>query len=141
HASGHDDRLVRAEFRRQLAQFAEPRIELSLRALAHAARVDHYDVGVARIVGRLEAGLLQHARHALRGVDVHLDAERLDEVFPRHLPYFRFRPSAFAFPGSSRTSPERSSSISRADRRRPSEIASPPSMRESSSTRASPPSL
>src|SRR5207247_6853912 len=71
------------------------RIELFLGALADAARVDHDDVGVGRLVGRLEPGLLQQAGHALRVVNVHLAAERFDEVFTSHaalsLSLFRFR--------------------------------------------------
>ena len=81
-AGDRDDRIV-ALLRRQLTQLAEPRVELLLGALADAAGVDDDDVGVRRVVGRFVAGLFEQAGHPLRVVDVHLAAERLDQVFPR----------------------------------------------------------
>ena len=59
---------------------AEPREELFFRPLAHAARVDDDDVGVAVVRRGLVSSLVQEARHALRVVDVHLAAVRFDEV-------------------------------------------------------------
>jgi hypothetical protein len=70
-----------AVFRRQLTQLSQTRVELFFRALADAAGVDDHDVRVCRVPGRLVAGLLEEARHPLRIVDVHLAAERLDQVF------------------------------------------------------------
>ena len=84
HASGDRDHRVVPELGRHHAQLAEPRIELVFGPLADAARVDDDDVGVRGVVGRLVAGLLQQPGHALGVVDVHLAAERLDEVFFRH---------------------------------------------------------
>ena len=43
------------------------------------------------VVCRLVSGLLQQSGHALGVVDVHLAAERLDEILSRHLMGFRFR--------------------------------------------------
>ena len=138
------------------AQFAEPRVELVLGALAHAAGVDDDDVGVRGVVGRFVARPARAARHALGVVHVHLAAERLDQVFARHVSAtFAFRSFAFAVrarfafrrrslshfrvvrlaASARRLTRRRPSSISRADARRPSVIASPPSMRASSSTR------
>ena len=68
----------------QLAQLAEPRVQLLLGALTDAARVDDDDVGVGGVLGRLEASLLEQPRHALGVVHVHLAAERLDEVLAGH---------------------------------------------------------
>ncbi len=81
-----------------------------------------------------EAGLLEQAGHPLRVVDVHLAAERLDQVFTRHsvstlplcVPCFLcvlwdFRLSPFRFRPRDRRAC--APSISRADRRRPSVIA------------------
>ena len=123
HAAGDRDDRVVALFRGQLAQLAQPRVELLLRALADAAGVDDDDVGVGRVVGRLEAGLFEQAGHPLGVVDVHLAAEGLDQVFARHVRLlfgvspaatfafaFRFR---FAFRLRRADAP---SSISRADR-------------------------
>ena len=78
-AGDRDDRVV-AVSRRQLPELAEPRVQLLLGALADAAGVDDDDVGVAVVVGRLVAGLLEQPRHALGVVDVHLAAERLDQI-------------------------------------------------------------
>ena len=108
------------------AQLAEPRVELLLGALAHAAGVDDDDVGVGGVVGRLVAGLLEQAGHALGVVDVHLAAERLDQVFARHARSFRFRafavglslsPFAFDSPFAFASAAARPASISRADAR------------------------
>ena len=77
------------------AQLAEARVELLLGVLADAAGVDDDDVGFALVVGRLVAGLVEQAGHPLGVVDVHLAAERLDQVFLGHvytaIADFRFR--------------------------------------------------
>ena len=83
-ASGNGDNRVVSLFGSELPQLAEPRVELLLGALAHAARVDDDEVGIDRFGRRLEAGLLEEPGHPLRVVDVHLAAERLDQVFTRH---------------------------------------------------------
>jgi hypothetical protein len=62
--------------------------------LAHAAGVDDDDVGVDRFGGWLEASLVEQSRHPLGIVEVHLAAERLDEIFLRH---FLSYPRTFAF--------------------------------------------
>ena len=85
HAAGDGDERPAPGLLAEHAQLAEPRIELLLGVLADAAGVDDDDVGVALVVGRLVAGLLQQARHPLGVVDVHLAAERLDEVFLGHV--------------------------------------------------------
>ena len=85
HAAGHRHDRPAAAVVRQLAQLAEARVQLPLRALPDAARVDDDDVGVAGVVGRLEAGLLEQTGHALRVVHVHLAAEGLDQIFARHV--------------------------------------------------------
>ena len=133
------------------AQLAEPRVELVLGALADAARVDDDDVGVGGLVGRLVAGLLEQAGHPLGVVHVHLAAERFDQVFTRHVPTtfafrlslspvrdFRFRAFAFRRFACAPPGAVARASISRAEARRPSVTASPPSIRASSSTRPSP---
>ena len=85
HAAGdRHDRIVPL-LAGQLTQLAEARVELLFRALPHAAGVDDDDVGIRRVVGRFEAGLLEQPRHALGVVHVHLAAERLDQVFARHV--------------------------------------------------------
>ena len=130
------------------AQLAEARVQLLLGALAHAARVDDDDVGVGGVVGRLEAGLLEQPGHALGVVDVHLAAERLDQVFTRHaLVPFAFASFAFAFRLRFRLSPSRPPPVDagrsrpRASRgptrRRPSVTARPAEHPRSSSTRPS----
>jgi len=68
-------------FRRQLTQLSQTRVELFFRALADAAGVDDHDIRVCRVPGRLVTGLFEEAGHPLRIVDVHLAAERLDQVF------------------------------------------------------------
>jgi hypothetical protein len=145
HAAGdRDDRIV-ALFRRQLTQLSQPRVELFFRALADAAGVDDHDVCVCRVPGGFVASLLEEAGHPLRVVDVHLAAERLDQVFLGQFAAtfafaldFRFRLSPRGPGGLCSLRTAFASSISRADRRRPSVIASPPSIRASSSTRLSP---
>ena len=136
-AGDRHDRIVPL-LDRELAQLAEPRVQLLLGALPDAAGVDHDDVGVGRIVGRLEAGLLEQPRHALGVVDVHLAAERFDQILARHVTFafaLSLSPFAFAFrPGRG----PRSASISRAEARSPSVIVSPPNIRASSLTRSSP---
>ena len=133
---------------RQLAQLAEARVELLLGALADAAGVDDDDVGVGRVVGRLEAGLLEQPRHPLGVVDVHLAAERLDQIFTRHrstfgfrlrlsLSPFAFRLRAFALARLSRTPAASVKHLTGRRAEAPSVIASPPSIRASSSTRPS----
>ncbi len=72
-------------FLTQDAQLPKPRVELLFRFLAHAARVDHHEVGVAIVGGPLVAGLLEQTRHALGVVLVHLAAERFNQVPARHL--------------------------------------------------------
>ena len=74
----------------QDAKLAEPRIELLLSVLAHAAGVDDDHVGIDVIGRGLVARLVEQPSHALRVVDVHLTAERLDEVFPGHSATFAF---------------------------------------------------
>ncbi len=95
HAAGDRDNRVVAMLRRQLAKLAQPRVQLLLGALADAASVDHDHVGVGGLRGGFEAGLLQEPRHPLGVVEVHLAAERFDEVRTRHahpsLSLFRFR--------------------------------------------------
>ena len=66
------------------AQLAETRVELLLGVLAHAAGVDDDHVRVAVVGRRLVAGLIEQTGHPLRVVDVHLTAERFDEVLLRH---------------------------------------------------------
>ena len=104
-AGDRHDRIVPL-LDRELTQLAEPRVQLLLGALPDAAGVDHDDVGVGRIVDRLEAGLLEQPRHALRVVDVHLAAERFDQVLTRHV-YLSLSPFAFAFRPCFRLSPRR----------------------------------
>ena len=67
-----------------LRQLAKARVELLLGVLAHAAGVDGDDVGLDILGRRLVTGLIEEPCHPLRVVDVHLAAERLDEVFPGH---------------------------------------------------------
>ena len=80
----HRDNRIVAGFGGHDAQFAEARIQLVLGMLAHTARVDHDDVRVRRIVGRLVPRLLEQPRHPLRVVHVHLAAEGFDQVLARH---------------------------------------------------------
>ncbi len=79
-----DDRVVPA-VGGELPQLPQARVELLFGALADAARVDHHEVGVRRIVGCLEAGLLEETRHPLGIMEVHLAAECFDEVLAGHL--------------------------------------------------------
>ena len=130
--------------RAHLPDLAEPREELLLGALAHAAGVDDDDVGVAVVVGRLVAGLLEQARHPLGVVDVHLAAERFDQVLSSRSclslsPFdFRFRFRLFAL--VIRLSPCAAlvASISRALARTAAETSAPPIIRASSSSRSAP---
>jgi len=85
HASRHRDDRPRAFLERALADLAEAREELLLGAFADAARIDHDDVRIPIVRGGLVAGLVQQTGHALRVVDVHLAAVRLDEVLPGHV--------------------------------------------------------
>ena len=84
HAAGHRHDRIAARPGAHLAQLAEARVKLVLRTLAHAARVDHDEVGVRRVVGRLESRLLEQTGHPLGVVDVHLAAVGFDQVFARH---------------------------------------------------------
>ena len=84
HATGNGDDGMVALFDTHLPQLAEARVQLLLRALADAAGVDHHQIGVDGLVCGFEPCLLQQAGHPLRVVDVHLAAERLDQVFTRH---------------------------------------------------------
>ncbi len=77
--NGYHGRAARLSTR--LTHFPESRVELVFGPLAHAARVDHDHIGIARLRRRLVAGLLQQPRHPLGVVDVHLAAVRLDEIF------------------------------------------------------------
>ena len=128
-AGDGDDRVVPV-LGGQLPQLAESRVELLLGALADAAGVDDDDVGVRGVVGRLEAGLLEQAGHALGVVDVHLAAERLDEVLTRHRYLgasagsdFRFRLSVSISPFACRQSPRRSGEHLAGRRAKPSVTA------------------
>ena len=97
HAAGNGDNGRAARLSARLANFPEPRVELLFGALAHAARVDDDDIGIARLGRRLVAGLLQQPRHPLGVVDVHLAAVGFDEIFHPARRRFRFRLAAFAF--------------------------------------------
>ena len=113
-------------------EFAETRIELLLGVLADAAGVDDDDVGIGVVDCRLVAGLIEQPGHTLRVVNVHLTAERLDEVFPCRAmssPTFAF---AFRFLFTFRVSMP---SISRALARTGSVTDVPPIMRPISSIR------
>jgi hypothetical protein len=92
-ASGNRDERIASGFLLQHAELPEACIELVFCVLAHAARVDDDHVRVA-IVGRgLISRLVEQPRHTLRIVDVHLAAERFDQVLFRH----RLSLSPFAF--------------------------------------------
>src|SRR2546428_4852978 len=112
HASRHGDDRVVALVAGELAQLTQPRVQLLLGTLTDAAGVDHHEIRVGGGVCGLKTGLLEEARHPFRIVNVHLAAERLDEIFARHrlpmrprrprwfLAYgdtVRFRSFAFAF--------------------------------------------
>ena len=94
HAPGHGDQRPPTLRVLQRPEFAEPREQLLLGPLADAAGVQDHDVGVFGVVGRLVASLFEQSGHALRVMDVHLAAERLDRVLSRHV---RQRAGAFAF--------------------------------------------
>jgi hypothetical protein len=140
HAPGDGDHRLPSLFGRQLAQFAQSRIELLFGAFAHAARVDDHQVGVGRLLDRLESRLLEKAGHPFRVVHVHLAAECLDEIRPAHgyedLPCRGIVVFALSLSPFARAPlPCRSASISRADARTALVIDAPPSIRPSSSTR------
>ena len=84
-ASGDGDNRAVAGFEPVVMNFAEPREQLLFGLLANAARVDDDDIGVAIVVSGLVARLLEEAGHPLRVMKVHLTAERLDQVFLRHV--------------------------------------------------------
>src|SRR5688572_6994725 len=144
HAAGDGDDRIASQLAAHLFELAEPRVELLLRALAHAARVDHYQVGIDIRFGAVVTRLLQQAGHALGIVDVHLATVGFDEV----LHDFRFRlslsPPAFACreSGYSLDAPfafvRAASSSSRAPAIAFSPAAVPPIMRAISATRSSP---
>ena len=119
------------------ANLAEARVELLFGALAHAAGVDDDDVGVARRRPSARSLVLEQARHALGVVEVHLTAERLDEVLTRHARPFAFAAATFAFAFCLRFAfaRRRVASISRADASTCGETAAPAIMRASSSSR------
>ena len=83
-AAGHSDDRIPPRFLLEYAQFAEPGVELLLRVLANAARVDDDDVGLDILGRRLVAGLVEEPCHTFGVMNVHLAAERLDEIFPGH---------------------------------------------------------
>src|SRR5690606_11423125 len=104
-AAGHRHHRVPPGLGRQDAQLAKPRVELVLRVLADAARVDHHDIGVPLVLGALVAGRLEQTGHLLRVVEVHLAAVGFDQVLPAHARSFAFRLSLspFAFAPAART--------------------------------------
>ena len=83
-ASGNRDDRAMSHLVGEHTELTETRVQLLLRALADAARIDHDDVCLAFVVGRLVARLVQKAGHALGIVDVHLTAECLDQIFLGH---------------------------------------------------------
>jgi len=102
---GDGDNRVVSVLHCELPQFAQARVELLFGAFPDAAGVDHDHIGIDRIVGRFEAGLFQEPGHALRVVDVHLAAERFDQVFTRHAPSnFPLCPSSPSYPAYFRLS-------------------------------------
>src|SRR5947209_1337322 len=64
---------------RILANFSQPRVELVLSALPHAARIQDDEIGVGLGGGLIALGLEQ-AGQTLAVMEVHLATERLDEV-------------------------------------------------------------
>src|SRR5436190_3904765 len=105
--------------------------QLLFGTFADAAGVDDDDVGISVVRGRLIPRLLQQSGHSLGIMEVHLAAERLDQVFLGHepslslLPYVRFRLRRLE------GLPARFSSISRALATTTSEMSAPPIMRAS----------
>src|SRR5690349_671386 len=81
----------------QHPQLTETRIQLLFGVLAHAARVDDDDVGVAIVSRGLVACLVEQSGHAFRVVDVHLTPERLDEIPLCHPAETLDSSTAFAF--------------------------------------------
>ncbi len=65
HASSHGNHGTASRGFAQHPEFAEPRVELVLGVLAHAAGVDHDHVGVRVAPGRLVASLVQEPGHSL----------------------------------------------------------------------------
>ena len=80
-ATGHDD-LSTVALRLPRLQVAEVAVQLVVRVLADAARVQHHDVGVVEIVRGDEAVGLEEPGDALGVVLVHLAPEGAHEVAP-----------------------------------------------------------
>ena len=112
HAPGHHDHRVAGGVVRLDAQLPQTRVQLVLGVLAHAARVDDDDIGVA-VVGRaVVPGGIQQPGHLLRVVIVHLAAVGFDEVLAAHVRPFALRLSLSPFGFDSPFARRRSSSIS-----------------------------
>ena len=82
----------------QPAYLTQPRVQLLFGTVADTARVQHEEVGIGFVGGRLIAFSFQESSHAFGVVEVHLTTERLQPVFTRHAylslslqPHFRFR--------------------------------------------------
>ena len=82
-AGNRDDRIV-ALLVGELAKLAQARVQLVLGALANAAGVDHKYVCVAGLARGFIARLLEQAGHAFGVVNVHLTAERFDQILSSH---------------------------------------------------------
>src|SRR6185369_4469506 len=110
-ASGDRHNRLPAGFLLENTKLAETRIELLLSVFPHTASVDDDHVGVDGFAGWFVTSLVEQTRHPLGVVEVHLTAERLDEVFLRHfLSYsrtfaFSFRLSPSLSGASERTRP------------------------------------
>ena len=92
HAPGHGDDRPLAALDGHLPELAQAGEEHFLGPLADAAGVQHHDIGIPVVVCRFVASLLEQSGHALRVMEVHLAAVRLDEVLYAN---FRFRLSFF----------------------------------------------
>ncbi len=126
---------------RQHAQLAEARVQLVLRVLPHAARVDHDDVGLAVVRRTLVPAASSRPGHLLGVVIIHLAAVRFDQIFAAHMRPFALRlslsPFDFASPFAPRTGLVLEPSISAALASTPADGSCPAIMRAISWRRSS----
>src|SRR5689334_15063625 len=81
----------------QNPQFTETCVQLLFGVLANAAGIDDDDVRIAVVRRGLVACLVEQTGHPFRVVDVHLTAERLDEIPLCHSAKTLDSSTAFAF--------------------------------------------
>ena len=83
-ATGNSDDRIVTLLVGKLPKLAQACVQLVLGPLTNAAGVDHDHVRVTGLAGGFITSLLEQAGHALRVVNVHLTAERFDQILSSH---------------------------------------------------------